>query len=240
MNKQKQYYSDWRMENMCAYCGGYATTEDHVPSKCFLDHPHPDNPPVVPCCEKCNREFSIDEEYVSCFIDCVKERTVIPEEIRREKTRKSLIHTPKLARLIKSQIFDFGGVIQYEPDRSRFEKVMQKLAFGHLAYMNDTLTFDSDFEVTMSFLQEMHPSRRAVFERPYTGLLLPEVGSRALTRWAVAITYEDGDSKQFSSFSNWDVVQKGRYRYCVSPDSNKIKLVIAECLAAEINVNHSH
>lgn len=240
MNKQKQYYGDWRMENMCSYCGGYATTEDHVPSKCFLDHPHPDNPPVVPCCEKCNREFSVDEEYVSCFIDCVKEHTVIPEEIRREKTRKSLIHTPKLARLIESQIFDFGGVIQYEPDLSRFKKVIRKLAFGHFAYMNDTLTFDSNFEVAMWFLQEMPPSRRDVFERPYTGLLLPEVGSRALERMAVAIIYENGKSKQFSSFANWEIVQTGRYRYCVSPDSNKIKLVIAECLAAEINVNHSH
>ena len=94
--------------------------------------------------------------------------------------------------------FDFGGVIQYEPDLSRFEKVMRKLAFGHLAYMNDTLTFDSDFEVTMWFLQEMPPSRRAVFERPYTGLLLPEVGSRALARWAVAIIYEKDNSKQIS------------------------------------------
>ena len=105
--------------------------------------------------QRCIGYNCLDEEYVSCFIDCVKEHTVIPEEIRREKTRKSLIHTPKLARLIESQIFDFGGVIQYEPDLSRFEKVMRKLAFGHLAYMNDTLTFDSDFEVTMWFLQEM-------------------------------------------------------------------------------------
>ena len=226
------------MENTCAYCGGYAITEDHVPSKCFLDHPHPDNPPVVPCCEKCNREFSIDEEYVSCFIDCVKEHTVIPEDIRREKMRKSLIHTPKLARLVESQIYDFGSVIQYEPDISRFEKVMRKLVFGHLAYMNDTLIFDSGIEVTMSFLQEMPPLRRAVFERPYTGLLLPEVGSRALERLAVAIIYENDNSKLISSFANWDVVQQGRYRYCVSPDSNKVKLVIAECFAAEINVTY--
>jgi hypothetical protein len=106
--------------------------------------------------------------------------------------------------------------------------------------MNDTLTFDSNFEVAMWFLQEMPPSRWDVFERPYTGLLLPEVGSRALEKWAVAIIYENGKSKQFSSFANWEIVQTGRYRYCVSPDSNKIKLVIAECLAAEINVNHSH
>lgn len=144
----------------------------------------------------------------------------------------------KLSRLIKSQIFDFGGVIQYEPDLSRFEKVMRKLAFGHLAYMNDTLTFDSDFEVTMWFLQEMPPSRRAVFERPYTGLLLPEVGSRALERMAVAIIYEKDNSKQISSFASRENVQAGRYRYCVSPDSNKVKLVIAECLAAEIKVAH--
>ena len=96
MNKQKSYYGDWRLKDTCAYCGGYATTEDHVPSKCFLDKPLPNNPPVVPCCEKCNNSFSKDEEYVSCFIECLREGTTTPEKIRRIKTKKTLIHAPKV------------------------------------------------------------------------------------------------------------------------------------------------
>ena len=35
------------------------------------------------------------------------------------------------------------------------------------------------------------------------------------------------------------VVQDGRYRYCVSPDSTKVKFVIAEYLAVEVSIGDS-
>ena len=98
MNTNKHYYGDSRLNNYCAYCGGPAETEDHVPSRCFLDKPYPQDLPVIPCCHKCNYEFSKDEEYVSCFIDCMKANTAIPCMIQREKTCKSLLHSPKAAR----------------------------------------------------------------------------------------------------------------------------------------------
>ena len=63
MNTNKHYYGDSRLNNYCAYCGGPAETEDHVPSRCFLDKPYPQDLPVIPCCHKCNYEFSKDEEF---------------------------------------------------------------------------------------------------------------------------------------------------------------------------------
>ena len=54
MNPNKRYYGDSRLNYYCAYCGRLADTEDHVPSRCFLDMPYPQDMPVIPCCSKCN------------------------------------------------------------------------------------------------------------------------------------------------------------------------------------------
>ena len=113
MKKDKKYYGDTRLNHFCAFCGCPTETEDHVPSRCFLDKPHPQDLPVIPCCYKCNHDFSLYEEYVSCMIGCMKAGTASPDLIRREKTRKSLMHNPKLRERISAQIRDFGGVLLY-------------------------------------------------------------------------------------------------------------------------------
>lgn len=52
---------------------------------------------------------------MSCMIDCMKAGTASPILIiRREKTRKSLMHNPKLQERISAQIRDFGGVLLYD------------------------------------------------------------------------------------------------------------------------------
>ena len=53
---------DKRLTGMCAYCGGECESDDHVPSKAFLDDPLPKNLPVIDACLACNQGFSLDEE----------------------------------------------------------------------------------------------------------------------------------------------------------------------------------
>ena len=233
MNTNKHYYGDSRLNNYCAYCGGPAETEDHVPSRCFLDKPYPQDLPVIPCCHKCNHEFSKDEEYVSCLIDCLKANTAIPCRVQREKTRNTLMHSPKLQERIASQIRDFGGLTIYDYEKDRFEKVIRKLAFGHLAFENDILLCDSTYNISMRLLLEMSDSQRYTFFQPYNGTLLPEVCSHGLEH--VVLHYEDGGVHSFSSF--WNTVQEGRYSYCASPDGNKVKFVVADYLAVEVCIN---
>ena len=72
---QRPEYGEGHPERVCCYCGGYADTVDHVPSKVFLDESYPDNLPVVPCCRNCNEEFSLDEEYVAVLLECVRLQT---------------------------------------------------------------------------------------------------------------------------------------------------------------------
>ena len=167
MKQDKKYYGDTRLNHFCAFCGCPTETEDHVPSKCFLDKPHPQDLPVIPCCYKCNHDFSLDEEYVSCMIDCMKAGTASPTLVKREKTRKSLLHNPKLQERISSQIRDFGGVLLYDIEKERFEKVFRKLAFGHLAFENDTLVWDSPYSIDIHLLSEMSESQGDCFFHPY-------------------------------------------------------------------------
>lgn len=232
MNSNKTYYADDRLNNCCAYCGDFAETEDHVPSRCFLNQPYPQNMPVVPCCHKCNYEFSIDEEYVSCFIDCIKENTVDPHKIQREKTRKTLLHSPKLQERIASQIRDIGGVTIYDYEKDRFKRVMYKLAFGHLAYENNMLLWDSEYNISMWLLQEMSDSQKHSFWKPYIGTIFPEVGSHSLEH--IVLNYIGEEIHSFSSY--WNNVQDGRYSYCVSPDGNNVKFVIADLFAVEVQI----
>ena len=223
---------DWRLDNICVYCGAPANTRDHVPSKCFLDEPYPDNLRVVPCCSKCNNLFSKDEEYVSCFIDCINEGVDSPLKVSRLKTRKALDHSTKLAEEIKSEINPFENGIKYNYNSLRFKQVMFKLAYGHLAYENSTLSFDSKYQVRLGIIEQIDEHALSVFEKPYYSELLPEVGSRSLSKLG-GFLIQEGYSG-FKCFSTWQEIQNKRYRYCVAPDSNRIKIVIAECLAIEV------
>lgn len=232
MNPNKTYYGDSRLTNFCAYCGERAETEDHVPSRCFLDQPYPQNMPVVPCCHKCNHDFSEDEEYVSCLIDCMKYNTVVPDEIPREKTRRALFHSQKLQARIALQKREFAGITVFDIEEERVKKVMRKLAFGHLAYENDTLSWDSTYNISMRLLPEMSDFQKQLFFQPFKGSILPEVCSHALDH--VKLYQEDDGDISFSS--HWYPVQKGRYVYCVSPDSNRVKFIIADFLAVEVQI----
>ena len=232
MNPNKTYYGDSRLTDFCAYCGSLAETEDHVPSRCFLDEPYPQDMPVVPCCYKCNHDFSVDEEYVSCLIDCMKFDTVIPDEIPREKTRRTLLHSPKLQERIALQKREFGGKTVFDYEKERFEKVMHKLAYGHLAFENDILSWDSTCNISMWRLPEMSNSQKKAFFQTYKGSLLPEVSSHGLEHVVLYSIDNDVDS-----FSNpWITVQEGRYSYCVSPDSDRVKFIIADFLAVEVQI----
>ena len=51
---QLRDYADSRLLSDCIYCGGPAETRDHVPSRCLLERPYPENLPAVGCCKECN------------------------------------------------------------------------------------------------------------------------------------------------------------------------------------------
>lgn len=166
------------------------------------------------------------------MIDCMKAGTASPNLVKRENTRKSLLHNPKLQERIRAQIRDFGGVLLYDIEKERFKKVFRKLAFGHLAFENDTLTWESPYSIRIKLLSEMSDSQRECFFRPYRGELLPEVCSHGLEH--IMLCYEDDHLHSY--ISPWIIIQENRYRYCLSPNSKMVKFIVAEFLAVEVRI----
>ena len=76
------------------------------------------------------------------------------------------------------------------------------------------------------------PNFRGTVFYPYKRELLPEVCSHGLDH--VMLRWEDGYLD--SCISPWIAIQEGRYRYCVSPNGNIVKFVIAEFLSLEVNI----
>ena len=226
---------DKRLGKICVYCGGSADTQDHVPSKCFLDEPYPDNLKIVQCCGKCNHRFSLDEEYISCLIDCMKEKTTDLNLIKREKTRETLSHSFKLHDRITKQFRNFADVEVCDIETHRLKLVVYKLAYGHLAYENSSLNWDSEPKINMWILDTMPKTVLEDFEKPYYDYIVPEVGCNCLSPQGGFHIIVGLDEPSFCS--NWIIVQKRRYRYCVSPDSTKVKFVIAEFLAVEVLID---
>lgn len=215
---QRPEYGEGHPERVCCYCGGFADTVDHVPSKVFLDKPYPDNLPVVPCCKKCNEQFSLDEEYVAVLFECVRLQTFTPKQFKREKIRKIVNHNPAILQTVKETIHPLlDGHFSIDPENVRLKKVLTKLIAGHLRFEGLDQWFLHD-ALDICFYQDIHTNdeffRR--FYSPINSDLLPEVGSRAL----IALV-ENGYAG-----SPWFTVQPGRYEYSVAPDNSEVRIII--------------
>lgn len=213
-------YGEGKLDKICCYCGAWADTVDHVPSKVFLDEPYPDNLPVVPCCRKCNEEFSLDEEYVAVLLECVRWRTFDPEQFKREKVRKIVKHTPAILNTVRESVLQLlDGHYTIDPENARLKMVLTKLIAGHLRFEGlDQLFLHSGLQI--DFYQDIHSSGESYrqFYSPINSDLLPEVGSRALI-----LLVEKG----FVG-SPWIPVQPNSYEYCVSPDNSEVRIIIQD------------
>jgi hypothetical protein len=219
-------YGDSRTLAFCAFFGGKTGTNDHCPSKVFLDEPLPANLFVVPACFECNNGFSADEEYLACLISCVIAGTTEPQDLGREKIRRILNFKPALKTRIEQSKSMSDGAAMFMPEWKRVRSVLLKLAKGHALYeLHESCSEDPEHCVVLPLIL-MNDEQRNDFENPDTSSIWPEVGSRAMQRLV---------SGKDMSPSGWIVVQQGRYRYKASiVEGIDIRIVINEYLAAHI------
>jgi hypothetical protein len=57
------YNSVMKSNDICAFCGEPAVTDDHVPPKCLFPKPRPGNLITVRACKTCNEGTKLDDEY---------------------------------------------------------------------------------------------------------------------------------------------------------------------------------
>lgn len=229
MNDPRKLFFDERLKGSCVYCGATPGTKDHCPSKVLLDEPYPSNPPVVEACAPCNQSFSLDEQYLACFLECVICGSTEATTMRRKNIQRILTEAPRLAAEIQSTLtVDEAGNKLWHADMSRVSNVLLKLARGHLHYELSVHERDDPASVEIIPLPLMAPERRNFFERPEPEQLdvWPELGSRAFLRVLPSGDQLDG---------GWQEVQEGRYRYLVGQgQGNYVHIVIGEYLACRI------
>lgn len=218
-------FVDDRFDNLCAYCGGYGDTRDHVPSKTLLNLPMPENLPVVPACKACNLGFSLDEEYFACFIDCVLAGNTSFDSSISEKTRKSFEHNPFLQNKIEQTRIQEGEQTLWNVDHDRARSVILKLARGHAMFENGEPLTDQPASVKFMPLSLLTKDELSRFESVRKkSSLFHEIGSRGFIR-----EVESGDKE-------WLTVQPGMYRYMAFHINGgfMVQIVIREYLACEV------
>lgn len=227
----RHLFLDERLTGLCVYCGAPPDTRDHVPSKVLLDDPYPPQLPVVGACKGCNGSFSLDEEYLACFIECVicgGSKTTL---LRRPGIKRILDRNAALqSRIEGSRRSDAADALLWQPEVDRVRKVLLKLARGHVAYELYP-KLEKPLEISFAPLQLLGHAARDAFEGFSSAKLgsFPELGTRAFFR-------AFGKSPDvFEQLGDWIVVQPGRYRYTViEGDGLLVRIVLSEYLACEV------
>ncbi len=225
----RHLFSDKRLSGFCVFCGGAPDTADHCPSKVLLDEPFPPNLAAVESCTECNQSFSIDEEYLACFLECVITGFTIAADLSRPNIKRILTEKPALAAMIlESKQLDECRNSVWQPEVKRISRIIKKLARGHIAFELSLPKLEEPELVSFKPLMMMSGPERAQFEVPNEGTiaLWPEVGSRAFLR-AVPTISQPSDE--------WITSQPGRYRYLVSQsDGDFVQIVLSEYLACHV------
>lgn len=213
---------------MCSYCGEQPDTRDHVPSKILLDEPYPENLPVVPCCNKCNQGFSLDEEYIACLIECVICGTTEINGLRREKIKLTLERNDSLRQKISNSMTCKNGQVYFDVEVERLKNVIFKLAKGHAKFENSEPMLDEPQYWGFKPLSTMNENEIDRFLADVELLKSPEVGSRAMHDLYIG--------KDNNVLSHWTEVQLNIYSYCVTNTIDKlsVRMIIGNYLAAEV------
>lgn len=224
--RQLESYADERLIAGCVYCGRVTQTRDHVPSRVLLNEPYPENLPVVPACEECNRGYSLDEEYFACLVECARAGSV--QATQRPKIIRILSQSPALAEKIsRARSVREDGNVSFLAEQERIRNVALKLARGHAAYEASEILRHEPSHFLATPLGTLDDSARRHFEPVPRSAIWPEVGSRAMQRLIVAgndVTDE-----------GWIEVQPGQYRYFVVAEGPvMVRFVVSDYLACEV------
>ncbi len=231
---QIEEFVDEREKSWCIHCGGWIaeldTNRDHVPSKSLLREPYPANLPVVEVCAACNEGFSLDEEYLVVFLNCVLAGSTDPHQQRNPRVERILKNNSKLRARIdgsRKEYRTLGGETRsvWTPEVERVNRVIVKNARGHALFEYGEPMLRKPQSVWSAPLETLTTEQRAAFETIETGGGWPEVGSRMLTR---VVTGQDLSG-------SWVIVQDGIYRYAVVQQGLiLVRSVLFEYLATEV------
>ncbi len=228
-------FADERHKAWCIHCGAVLasveTNLDHIPSKCILDRPFPENLPTICICRLCNTSFCTDEEYFIAFLGSVLAGTTDPNQQVVERAKKTLSKNFRLQDEIEAQLRfekDANGndLVTFVPDIDRIRNVVVKNARGHVLFEHGQPANGEPEHVAIQPLPTLTPEAVRYFETIDYGAGWPEVGSRLMSR---LISAEDMRP------DGWVIVQPNVYRFAVVDNGQfVVRTVIREYLATEV------
>lgn len=117
---------------VCIYCGKPANSKDHIPSKCILEKPYPNNLKTVPCCIDCNFSFSNDEQYFLILLSYISSNSMISDRLKPDGLiGKTLRTMPELQKRLDNALQrDEEGNNVIEPEMGRVKMVIKKTSLG--------------------------------------------------------------------------------------------------------------
>ncbi len=239
-------FADSRLIFGCVHCGEpLGETRDHVPPKCFLDKPYPENLSISRCCPECNNQLSRDEEYVVCLIECILAGSVEPNKLMRKSVAATLQRAKGLRLRLQNalRISNEGPVFEVETER--LKRVLLKLAKGHAAYELSQPCHEDPAHFWFGPLSSLSHEVLDRFNEPHIQKMFGEVGSRNLQRMIVceaklAATENVQPKIARMLVNDWIEVQSGNYRFLAIDEGREvvIRLVIREYLACEVGWSH--
>ena len=104
-------------EQSCYLCGGIADTRDHVPPRGIFSEPRPSDLITVPCCGKCNNQFSTEDEWFRTLIGMHANLGDTAKQVT-EKIAKKAAKSPRIGKQFKELVGSFrktliGGSLFY-------------------------------------------------------------------------------------------------------------------------------
>lgn len=160
-----------RIEKICLFCGGKADSKDHIPSKNLIEKPYPNNLLTISSCIKCNKSFSLDEEY---FLNVLVEISNNPTLLAKKESNGSVYKARERSsglrdRIQNSLIVGDDGRIYFKSESDRIKRVIEKNAFGLYFHKYKKLSKLSSFNCTGFFpfsIEETRPA--AIFMLTYS------------------------------------------------------------------------
>lgn len=131
------------MKERCYLCSQPATTRDHIPPVGFFPPPRPSNLITVPCCQRCNVAYSVDDDYFRLVLSSLIGRSPAGDRIWEEKSLTNSV--PRLRREVDAILASTKDVViptdhgpmeatSFELDTPRFERYVVRLTKGLLAH----------------------------------------------------------------------------------------------------------
>lgn len=161
----------------CLFCGNIAETKDHIPSKNLLEKPYPDNLLTIPSCEKCNKSFSLDEEYfLNVLVEISTNPTLLAKKIIGGNVHRARERSKGLKKRIEDSLIQGDdGRFYFQSEEDRIKRVIEKNALGLYFHKYNKLSSLDSFKCVGFYPFSVIESRTAeIFLLTYTEKFNPK------------------------------------------------------------------